>query len=252
MPHDVRPFGVILDELCRAGGPGRGSFSNVEVAKAVEQLGGKVSHAYVAQMRRGQRDNPTLRLIQDLARVFDCHPAYFVGGRRQPDSPRRALRLSERLDFLFSNVHALPGAAFTYESVALAVRDRGVSRNDAAQWTINAATLSNLRRGADTNLTLKQLLGVAEVFQVHPAYFLDDLLAARMEEQIAHAKQLHQLGITEVAARAQSSGPWGPDARQQLVRALVAALSPIGLTAEEARGAFDDSAGTDGAEEASP
>lgn len=53
--------------------PGRGPYSNNEVAAAV----GDVSGTYIWQLRKGLRTNPTKRHIEALAEFFKVDPAYF-------------------------------------------------------------------------------------------------------------------------------------------------------------------------------
>jgi transcriptional regulator with XRE-family HTH domain len=47
-------------------------YSNNEVATAIG-----VSGTFIGQLRNGKRDNPTKRVIEDLAEVFGVDPAYF-------------------------------------------------------------------------------------------------------------------------------------------------------------------------------
>ena len=53
-------------------------FSFEEVAEAIRQRGGPtISATYVWQLRRGIRDNPTMRHLEALAGFFGVPPAYF-------------------------------------------------------------------------------------------------------------------------------------------------------------------------------
>lgn len=57
---------------------GRGEYSNAEVARAVEAAGGSgVSAAYLSQLRHGVKTNPSMRMLEALARFFKVSPAYF-------------------------------------------------------------------------------------------------------------------------------------------------------------------------------
>jgi transcriptional regulator with XRE-family HTH domain len=53
-------------------------YSYEQVAEGVRRKGFEISAAYVWQLRKGQRDNPTLRHILGLAQCFDGTPRYFV------------------------------------------------------------------------------------------------------------------------------------------------------------------------------
>jgi transcriptional regulator with XRE-family HTH domain len=53
-------------------------YSNEEVAAAVSSGdAGKISGSYLWLLRKGDRDNPTIKHLETLARFFDVSPAYF-------------------------------------------------------------------------------------------------------------------------------------------------------------------------------
>jgi transcriptional regulator with XRE-family HTH domain len=57
---------------------GRGPYSNDEVATAIRDRGGpSISATYVWLLRKGERDNPTLKHLEALAEFFGVPPAYF-------------------------------------------------------------------------------------------------------------------------------------------------------------------------------
>ncbi len=60
---------------------GRGPYSSEEVARAITEGGVSISGSYIWLLRRGQRDNPTLRHVEGLARFFGVPPAYFFDDR---------------------------------------------------------------------------------------------------------------------------------------------------------------------------
>ncbi|ARE78758.1 regulator [Streptomyces sp. Sge12] len=58
--------------------PGRGPYSNKEVAQLLQERGGPgLSHVYLWQLRTGRRDNPTRRHLEALAEFFGVPVAYF-------------------------------------------------------------------------------------------------------------------------------------------------------------------------------
>ncbi|MFI5778862.1 XRE family transcriptional regulator [Nocardia sp. NPDC051570] len=60
--------------------PNRGPYSNDEVADAISQQGGAtISATYLWLLRKGQRDNPTMKHVEALAEFFGVPPAYFFG-----------------------------------------------------------------------------------------------------------------------------------------------------------------------------
>ncbi len=68
-----------LDHLFRTVHPaGRSEYSYQEVANAVRDAHGAViSHTYIWQLRKGQRDNPTKRHLEALAGFFGVPVSYF-------------------------------------------------------------------------------------------------------------------------------------------------------------------------------
>ena len=57
--------------------PGRGPYTNQEVAAGIREAGTEISAQYISLLRRGERDNPTLKHLEALARFFGVPPAYF-------------------------------------------------------------------------------------------------------------------------------------------------------------------------------
>jgi hypothetical protein len=58
--------------------PGRSPYSNDEVAAAIRDAGGpRISATYIWMIRRGDRDNPTLKHLEALAWFFGVPAAHF-------------------------------------------------------------------------------------------------------------------------------------------------------------------------------
>lgn len=58
-------------------------YSNEEVAEAITELGeASISGTYLWYLRRGDRDNPTKKHLETLARFFDVSPAFFFDDAR--------------------------------------------------------------------------------------------------------------------------------------------------------------------------
>jgi transcriptional regulator with XRE-family HTH domain len=68
-----------LDRLFRSVHPaGRGEYSYEEVAAGIRDQGTMISHTYVWQLRKGARDNPTMRHLEGLAQFFGVPMSYFL------------------------------------------------------------------------------------------------------------------------------------------------------------------------------
>ncbi|MCX4673516.1 helix-turn-helix domain-containing protein [Streptomyces sp. NBC_01381] len=67
-----------LNHLFRTVVPaGREPYSTEEAAQAITATGVSISGSYIWLLRKGQRDNPTLRHLEALAKFFGVPPAYF-------------------------------------------------------------------------------------------------------------------------------------------------------------------------------
>ncbi|MFH9939148.1 XRE family transcriptional regulator [Streptomyces murinus] len=60
---------------------GRGPYGTEEVARAISSGSVSISGSYIWLLRKGQRDNPTLKHVEALARFFGVPPAYFFDDR---------------------------------------------------------------------------------------------------------------------------------------------------------------------------
>jgi len=58
--------------------PGGKQPTTRELAQQVTEAGHQVSHTYIARLLNGQTDDPSLRCLQALAKVFGVPPGYFV------------------------------------------------------------------------------------------------------------------------------------------------------------------------------
>lgn len=76
-----KTLGEKVDYLFRVVHPrGRGEYSYREVAQAIHDAGSgtTISASYLWQLRRGEKDNPTIRHVEALAKFFGVPPSYFL------------------------------------------------------------------------------------------------------------------------------------------------------------------------------
>jgi transcriptional regulator with XRE-family HTH domain len=72
----------------------RGPYSNEEAASIIREQGGPtISGTYIWYLRKGERDNPTVKHIEALADFFGVSPAYFF-------NDETAAEVSAQLDLL--------------------------------------------------------------------------------------------------------------------------------------------------------
>ncbi len=68
-----------LNHLLTATAPPSGKLATTrELAQQLTDAGHQVSHTYVARLLNGQADDPSMRCLQALAKVFGVPPGYFV------------------------------------------------------------------------------------------------------------------------------------------------------------------------------
>jgi len=222
------PFGELLDRLCREQGAGHGPVANTELAKRVNELGGDITHAYIAQLRNGGRDNPTLQTVSDLAAALQVSPAVFAGGPSTPlIEDRLQLRrgFSAKLNHLFAHVHPPDRGPFAPEDIARAINA------DRKYGSISATHIRDLLQPPDGTLPnprWRHLLGLAwhlglADHRTGPriSYFLNDAEADAINAEIADFKTLRDAGVLSLVMRvAQHSPEWTPKVRQAAVRAI--------------------------------
>lgn len=64
---------------------GRGPYNTEEVARTITAAGVPISGSYIWLLRKGQRDNPTLRHVEGIAKFFGVPAAYFFDERVAED-----------------------------------------------------------------------------------------------------------------------------------------------------------------------
>jgi transcriptional regulator with XRE-family HTH domain len=96
MPTGSGTLAEKLDHLMATVPVGGKLLSSEELAKAVTALGDdySLSTDYVRRLRRGAMTNPSLRILQGLARVYGIPPSYFT------DDDEAAAELREQLPLL--------------------------------------------------------------------------------------------------------------------------------------------------------
>lgn len=96
-PAGQRTLAQKIDHLFRHVHPhDRGEYTHQEVADGIRRLGGPtISASYLWQLRRGDRDNPTMRHLEALAEFFGVPPAYFFEAGEET-----AARIESELELL--------------------------------------------------------------------------------------------------------------------------------------------------------
>ncbi|MFF0740542.1 XRE family transcriptional regulator [Streptomyces sp. NPDC004111] len=73
--------------------PDRGPYSEREISALMTAKGlESVSHVYLLKLRSGKSDNPSKRVLENLAKVFDVTPAYWFDDE-EAEKTKQALEL---------------------------------------------------------------------------------------------------------------------------------------------------------------
>jgi transcriptional regulator with XRE-family HTH domain len=140
MPGAVPPTRTLakkIDHLFRTIHPvDQGEYSYAEVASAINERGGPtISAAYVWQLRKGLRDNPTKKHLEALANFFGVSPIYFF-------DDDAASRIDSELELL------------------VALRDSSVRRIALRATGLSPEFLSSV---ADMILRARQIAGLPKI-----------------------------------------------------------------------------------------
>jgi transcriptional regulator with XRE-family HTH domain len=139
-----------------------------------------------------------------------------AGGKGVKVSERTGRRLADKLNHLFASVKPTTGHEFSNEHVASAIGDQyGVTISQSYIW--------QLRKGKKENPTLKHLQALADFFGVPAAYFFDDEVTERIEEQlnvlVAAQAKLEGEG-SQARLMAMRAGELSPERRRQVMELL--------------------------------
>jgi transcriptional regulator with XRE-family HTH domain len=116
--------------------------------------------------------------------------------------------LADRLEFLFDRVRPTAdelgpseeaGRRYTTKEIANKIND--AARRDGTGVTISAAYVGEMRRGITTDPRTSHVKALAQAFGVDPAFFVDSLIARRVQEQIDLLTELRQMKVQQVALR---------------------------------------------------
>ncbi|ONI88608.1 hypothetical protein ALI144C_06115 [Actinosynnema sp. ALI-1.44] len=99
-----------LDHLFRTVRPTDGrEYSYEEVASAIRKNGVDISHTYIWQLRKGKRDNPTIKHLEGLARFFGVAPVYFFDDEYAAKVDRQLELLTAMADSTVSTIAVRAG-----------------------------------------------------------------------------------------------------------------------------------------------
>jgi transcriptional regulator with XRE-family HTH domain len=103
--------------------------------------------------------------------------------------------LGLRLARLVDAVPDVNGARYTARGIATAVNER------AGPGSMSHTYVANLLSGRSSNPTLRSLELLADLFGVPVAYFFDDAMASRVDQELEALVALRAAGVRHLAAR---------------------------------------------------
>jgi transcriptional regulator with XRE-family HTH domain len=161
--HIARKFERLLEKYRHPDGR---RWSGQEIDEAT---GGVVTRSYVTNLRKGRIENPGFEKLRAIAKVMDFPPELwfeeapdFVTGITTETLPADST-IAEKTNRLFEVVrNEKSGTPFTNAEVAR------MSLGDLSEEHVE-----QIRSGKLTNPSMNQVVALADVFGVHPSYFLD-------------------------------------------------------------------------------
>jgi transcriptional regulator with XRE-family HTH domain len=133
-----------------------------------EATGGVVTRSYVTNLRKGRIDNPGYEKLRAIAKVMGFPPELWFQegvefGAGAPDLGDHRGSISRKTNRLFETIeNESTGRPYTNAEVAR------MSLGDLTEEEVG-----KIRSGAIPNPSVNQVVALAEVFGVHPSYFLD-------------------------------------------------------------------------------
>jgi transcriptional regulator with XRE-family HTH domain len=118
-----------------------------------------------------------------------------VSGPAAAPPPRT---IAEKLNHLFATVHPQGRGEYTLGEVVAGIREQ----SGPAGQTVSIGYLWQLRKGERVNPTVRHLEAIAAFFGVSAAYFLDEAVARRVDEQLESLALLRDQQVRRMATRA--------------------------------------------------
>jgi transcriptional regulator with XRE-family HTH domain len=162
--HIAQKFELLLEAYRHSDGR---KWSGQEIDAAT---GGVVSRSYVTNLRKGRIQNPGYEKLAAIAKAMGFPPELwfektgdFDGTVRVERTEGRNRNLSERINYLFEAIRdERSGEPYTNAEVAR-----------MSFGTLTDEVVEGIRNGSISNPSVDQVVALAEVFGVHPSYFLD-------------------------------------------------------------------------------
>ena len=132
-----------------------------------EATGGVVTRSYVTNLRKGRIENPGYEKLRAIAKVMNFSPELWFQELTDSDTlwtkTDDFANLAQKVSYLFKVIkNDTTGESYTNADVAR------LSLGDLTEEEVE-----QIRIGANSNPSLDQVVALADIFGVHPSYFLD-------------------------------------------------------------------------------
>jgi hypothetical protein len=155
--HIAQTFERLLDKYCRSDGR---MWSGQQIDEAT---GGIVTRSYVTNLRKGRIENPGFEKLRAIAKIMNFPPELWFGERVPIETAPGHQSIADRTNRLFDIFkNEKTGKPYTNAEVA------HMSLGDLSEEHVEQIRAAKL-----TNPSMNQVVTLADVFGVHPAYFLD-------------------------------------------------------------------------------
>lgn len=140
--------------------------------------------------------------------------------------------LAARLEYLFDKIRPTPdelgdshepGRKYTNKEIA----DKINATAGETGVTISAAYIGELRRGVASDPRTSHVRALATVFGVNSGYFVDDVAARRIQEQLTLLSELRRMDVKQVALRQVLADNGLSATDTQLIEQMVARLRAV-------------------------
>jgi transcriptional regulator with XRE-family HTH domain len=116
------------------------AYTNREVVTACKAAGLELSESHLSELRRGVKQNPTLRTLQAIASFFQVQVGYFTDAEIPAEVDRELARQAAKLaQTLAANAAAQDELRAATQELQQAMRDSGVTKM-AHRGMVNART----------------------------------------------------------------------------------------------------------------
>src|ERR671913_1202859 len=173
--HIAQKFEGLLEMYRRPDGR---RWSGQEIDEATD---GIVTRSYVTNLRKGRIENPGLEKLKAIAKVMDFPPELWF--EESPD-----LRTGVSIDHVPGHMSLAEKTNRLFEVIKNDTTGDSYTNAEVSRMSLGDLSeehVEQIRSGSLADPSMKQVVTLAEVFGVHPAYFLDPTRKAPLLDEEA-------------------------------------------------------------------